>query len=188
MLWWRLAPTVPLPALAAGSMIEPRRDLPDFNLIDHEGRAFTRERLLGSWSLLYFGYTQCPDACPATLATLAGLQKRLRSAGGGPLPRVVFISVDTARDTPQQLARYVPYFDPGFIGVTAQDQGAVEALARTLGVVVLRDARGDGRYSIDHTDALFVIDPRGRLAAILNGPFVADSLQGDYQRVVAARG
>lgn len=166
-------------------MLEPRRNLPDFTLIDHQGRTFARARLQGTWSLLFFGYTQCPDICPATLATLATLAQNLRAAGGAQPPQVVFISVDAARDTPAQLARYVPYFDPAFIGVTARDQAGIESVARDLGVAVILNRRADGSYTVDHSAALLVVDPRGRLAAVLTGPFTVASLQADFLRIVA---
>jgi protein SCO1 len=185
-LMWRQPAFVAAPALVTGTMLAPRRELPDFTLIDHQGRTFTRSNLRGGWALLFFGYTNCPDVCPATLATLATVEKHLRAAGAAPRPKVVFVSVDAARDTPAQLGRYVPYFDPEFVGVTAKDQPTIEALARDLGVVVLLRYRPDGTYSVDHSSAIFVVDPNGKLAAILTGPFTADALQGDIGRIVAS--
>jgi protein SCO1/2 len=185
-LMWRQSANSAAPALVTGTMLAPRRDLPDFTLIDHQGRTFTRVDLRGAWSLLFFGYTNCPDVCPATLSMLAIVEKHLRAAGAAPRPKVVFVSVDAARDTPAQLARYVPYFDPEFVGVTAKDQPTIEALARDLGIVVLISHRPDGTYSVDHSSAIFVVDPSGRLAAILTGPFTVDTLQADIGRIVAS--
>jgi protein SCO1 len=185
-LMWRQPTFIAAPALVTGTMLEPRRELPDFTLIDHQGRTFTRSSLRGGWSFLFFGYTNCPDVCPATLATLATLEKHLRAAGAAPRPKVVFVSLDAARDTPAQLARYVPYFDPEFVGVTAKDQPTIEGLARDLGIVVLISHRRDGTYSVDHSSAILVVDPSGKLAAILTGPFTADALQGDFGRIAAS--
>jgi protein SCO1 len=135
---------------------------------------------------MFFGYTNCPDFCPATLTTLASMQKRLRAAGS-PLPQVVFVSVDARRDTPAQLAKYVPYFDPGFIGLTAADQPGIEAVAKKLGVgVIIRPADG-ANYTVDHSGAIFVVDPTGHIAAILSGPFTVDALLGDFRHIVAAQ-
>jgi protein SCO1/2 len=173
--------------LATGSYLSPRRALPNFSLIDQRGHSFGPEDLRGRWSFLYFGYTNCPDACPTTLTTLAAMEKRLRVGGAASLPRVVFVSVDAKRDTPAQLAKYVPYFDPDFLGVTAADQPAIEDLARKLGVAVfLSSPNFDGSYTVDHSGEIFVVDPEGKLAAILNGPFTAAALQSDYQRLVAS--
>jgi protein SCO1/2 len=117
------------------------------------------------------------------------MEKRLRAANAPVLPQVIFVSVDAKRDTPAQLDKYVPYFDPGFIGLTAVDQPSIEAIAKNLGVaVVIQPAGADGNYTVDHSGALFVIGPDGRIAAILTGPFSVAALQGDFQRIVAARG
>jgi protein SCO1/2 len=174
--------------LTTGTFITPGRELPDFSLIDQQGRVFGPADLRGHWSLLFFGYTNCPDLCPTTLTTLAAMQKRLREAKASVLPRVIFVSVDAKRDTPAQMAKYVPYFDPAFIGLTAPDQPAIEAVANRLGVGVIIRPASDGNYTVDHTGAIFVVNPDGRLTAILSGPFGVADLQGDFQRIVAARG
>jgi protein SCO1/2 len=184
LLWHHPAPPV---ELTTGSILSPTRPLPDFSLIDQRGRAFGTADLRGHWSMLFFGYTNCPDFCPTTLTTLAAMQKRLRMAKAAVLPQVIFVSVDAKRDTPAQLAKYVPYFDPGFIGLTAADQPAIEALAKKLGVAAIIRPAADGNYTVDHSGVIFVIDPEGKLAAILSGPYSAGALQADFQRIVAAR-
>jgi protein SCO1/2 len=133
---------------------------------------------------MFFGYTNCPDFCPTTLAMLAALEKQLRTANVVP-PQVIFVSVDAQRDTPAQLAKYVPYFDPEFIGLTAADQPAIEAMAKKWGVAVMIQPAKDGNYTVDHSGAIFVIDPSGKLTAILSGPFTLDALQSDLKRIVA---
>jgi protein SCO1/2 len=185
VLWHRSAPAV---ELTTGSFISPSRELPDFSLIDGQGRAFGVPNLRGHWSMLFFGYTNCPDFCPTTLTTLAAMRKRLRADGAAVLPDVIFVSVDAKRDTPAQLAKYVPKFDPDFIGLTAVDQPSIEAVAKKLGVAVSILPAADGNYMVDHSGAIFVLNPDARLTAILTGPFSADALRGDFQRVVAARG
>jgi protein SCO1/2 len=184
-LWRHRAPAVDL---TTGTMITPSRELPDFSLIDQQGRPFRSADLRGRWSMLFFGYTNCPDLCPTTLATLAAMEKRLRAAKAPVLPQVIFVSVDAKRDTPAQMAKYVPYFDPGFIGLTAPDQPSIEAVAKKLGVGVIIEPAVDGKYTVDHSGAIFVVDPAGKIAAILSGPFGVDALQGDFQRIVAAGG
>jgi protein SCO1/2 len=184
-MWRHRAPAV---HLTTGSFVTLERALPDFSLIDQQGRVFGSANLRGHWSLLFFGYTNCPDFCPTTLTTLAAMQKRLRAAKASVLPQVIFVSVDAKRDTPAQMAKYVPYFDPEFIGLTAADQPSVEAVAKNLGVSVIIQPASDGAYTVDHSGAIFVFNPDGRLTAILSGPFSVEALQGDFQRIVAARG
>jgi protein SCO1 len=173
--------------LTTGTYLAPRRALPDFSLIDQRGQPFGPKNLRGHWSMLFFGYTNCPDFCPATLTTLAAMEKRLRAQGAPQRPQVIFMSVDAKRDTPQQLAKYVPYFDPEFIGITGTDQPTIEAVARKLGVGVIIQPKSDGSYTVDHSGAIFVLDPGGRLAAILTGPFTVEALQADFLRIVAGR-
>jgi protein SCO1/2 len=182
-LFWRHQQTVP--QLVTGTWLAPSRALADFSLIDQQGRHFGSANLRGHWSIMFFGYTNCPDFCPTTLSTLAALQKQLRQEKGAVLPQVLFVSVDAKRDTPAQLAKYVPYFDPSFIGLTAADQPSIEEVARKLGVAVVITPSPDGGYSVDHSGALFVLDPEGRLAALLTGPFTVQALAGDWQRITA---
>jgi len=179
----------PKPAmeLSTGTWLAPSRVLPDFSLIDNQGRSFGPANLHGHWSLMFFGYTNCPDFCPTTLTTLAAVEKRLRAANAEAPPQVIFVSVDAKRDTPAQLAMYVPYFDPDFIGLTAADQPAVEGLARKWGVAVVIRPATDGNYTVDHSGNIFVIDPAGKLTAILTGPFTVDALLSDIKRIVAGR-
>jgi protein SCO1/2 len=173
--------------LTTGTFLTPSRALPDFSLIDQQGRNFGAANLRGHWSLMFFGYTNCPDFCPTTLTTLAAMNKRLRAAKSPAPPQVIFVSVDAKRDTPAQLAKYVPYFDPEFIGLTAADQPGIEAVANKLGVGVVIQPTSDGNYTVDHSGAIFVLNPDGRLTAVLTGPFSVDALQADFQRIVAAR-
>jgi protein SCO1/2 len=182
-LFWRHQPAAP--QLVTGTRLEPSRALADFTLIDQQGRKFGSANLRGHWTIMFFGYTNCPDFCPTTLSTLAALQKQLRSIKGAVLPQVVFVSVDAKRDTPAQLAKYVPYFDPSFIGLTAADQPSIEAVAKDLGVAVIITPTQDGNYTVDHSGELFVVDPDGRLAALLSGPFTTQTLAGDWQRITA---
>jgi protein SCO1/2 len=170
--------------LTTGTWLTPSRRLAEFSLIDQHGRTFGNANLHGRWSVLFFGYTNCPDFCPTTLTTLAAIQKQLRAAHTV-APQVVFVSVDARRDTPAQLAKYVPYFDPQFIGLTAADQPGIEAVARELGVAVIIQPGTDGNYTVDHSGALFVVNPEGRLAAILTGPFTVDALRVDLLRMIA---
>src|SRR5579883_2309501 len=100
-LMWQRA-RAPAVELATGTVLSPPRRMPDFSLIDQHDAPFSEARLRGHWTLMFFGYTNCPDFCPTTLVTLAALDKRLR-AEGAPRPQVVFVSVDAARDTPAQI-------------------------------------------------------------------------------------
>jgi protein SCO1 len=181
--WWPAQSVV----LASGTILAPARALADFSLIDNQGHSFGSKNLRGHWSLMFFGYTNCPDYCPATLTTLAAMQKQLRSANTVAPPQVLFVSVDAKRDTPAQLNEFVPNFDPEFIGLTAASQSAIEALAKQWGVAVNIETAANGNYIVDHSAVIFVIDPAGKLAAILTGPFTVEAMRSDFVRIVAGR-
>src|SRR5580658_7819798 len=130
------SPPRPPLALASGTILAPARPLADFSLIDNQGRSFGAANLRGHWSLTFFGYTDCPDYCPTTLTTLAALEKQLRADKALAPLRVIFVSVDAKRDTPAQLEKYVPYFDPEFVGLTAPDQSTIESTVKKWNVFV----------------------------------------------------
>ena len=159
-----------------------------FALEDQNGRAFGLDRLRGHWTLLFFGYTNCPDICPVTLAVLENALTLMRKADAdAELPQVVFVSVDPKRDTPEHLGAYVSHFDPSFVGVTGSDAN-LAAFAGQLGALyVLGDADAEGQYSVDHTAALFLIDPRGHLVALFQAPHAADVLARDIPRIEALK-
>jgi protein SCO1/2 len=160
------------------------RAIPGFSLVDQAGQPFGPERLKGHWSMMFFGYTQCPDLCPTTLATLAAARRELADLPDSESPQPVFISIDPARDTPDKLAGYVKFFDPALTGVTGE-AGAIEALTRQLGVaVVVGKPDASGNYTISHSATLFLVDPQGRLAGIFSAPHTPDGIAHDYRLVM----
>lgn len=131
-----------------------------FRLVDDEGRARNQTLLLGKWSVVYFGYTFCPDVCPATMTALATAEARL--GAGAPGLQVVFVTVDPARDTPAQLRAWLadPSFPRHVVGLTGTP-AQVAAVAHQYGVYFRR--RGAGRdYGVDHTSILYLINPAGQ--------------------------
>lgn len=175
------------PALEQATLFDAPRALPAFALVDQAGHPFGPERLRGHWSFVFFGFVNCPDLCPTTLATLAAARKALGDLPAGDVPAVVFVSVDPGRDTPGILGRYVEYFDPAFTGATGT-RGAIEALTAALGVaVIIGPPAADGSYAVDHSAAIFLVDPAARVAALFGAPHEAAAIARDYRRIVAAR-
>jgi protein SCO1 len=164
----------PPPSLAAGTQLPKPRTLQDFTLTDIDGQPVTLATLRGQPSLLFFGFTQCPDVCPTTLAMLASVRERARDAQ----LRIVLVSVDPERDTPERLGAYVRAFDPSFTGLTGT-VAEVEQLARQLGVAAVRVPRPGGDYTIDHSAALLWLDREARLTTIFTPPFNIESLARD---------
>lgn len=169
----------PAPQLQRATVLpDGPRQLPPFQLQDQDGRPFSHAQLKGHWTLLFFGYTHCPDICPLTLAEAKGFSDRTASTPYGGDTRVVFVSVDPKRDTPDRLKRYVKYFHPAFVGVTgAREQ--LDLLTRAVGIFYAYRGEGDD-YSVDHSSAIVLLDANGDLRALFSAPHTADVLAGDY--------
>jgi protein SCO1/2 len=132
---------------------------PDFHLSDVSGRARSLADFRGKVVLVFFGYTHCPEVCPTTMADLAQVMRKL-----GPDAKkvqVIFITLDPARDTPQLLAKFVPYFDPTFIGLYGDEKATAQA-AQSFGVSYRKHIEKDGSYTIDHTDSTYLVGPGGK--------------------------
>jgi protein SCO1 len=175
------------PGVATATVLTPPRPLPPLDLIDHDNRAFDAARLRGHWTFMFFGFTSCPDVCPTTLTALAQTQKLLAGLPDALRPQVVLISVDPERDTPERLAAYVKAFDPSFVGVTAA-RAAVEDLARQMGVLVAISKLDGGNYTVEHSAAIFLINPDGALHALTSPPHVPKVIAEDYRRIATHAG
>jgi len=171
--------------LAKATLLTPPRPLPQFALLDHTGAAFDPAQLKNHWSLLFFGFTRCPDVCPTTLGVLAQVEKSLADLPVAQRPQVILVSVDPQRDTPEQLAAYVRFFSPSFRGVTGTQQ-AIDSLTRALGVPVAisKSPSGNGDYTVDHSAAIFLIDPQGALRALFSTPHVPAVIAADYRLIL----
>lgn len=166
------------PKLASGTWLPQPKPLADFALTDESGQPYTRALLTAAPTLVYFGFTHCPDVCPTTLLKLAQLR---REAALGSL-RVVLFSVDPQRDTPEVLARYVHAFDPAFHGATgAPDE--IARVARNFGVAVNRVELPGGDYTMDHSAVVFLV-AHGGVAAIFTPPFEVPALAADLRKLV----
>jgi protein SCO1/2 len=148
--------------------------LAGFELADQRGQSFGPQRLHGQWSLLFFGYMQCPDVCPTTLMALREMRRLQAQDPRRALPQVVFISLDPDYDHPEVMAPYLEFFDPDFTGVT----GSLDALQPlTAALHIMRVERLEGSVrSIDHTSSVIVVDPHGRAIGALSPPHQPSSL------------
>jgi protein SCO1/2 len=174
----------PGPAWQHAVAVEPPRALADFELIDHHQQRFDRDRFRGDWTLVMVGFTHCPDICPTGLTQLSILQQRLaeREAELG----VVFVSVDPGRDTPETLAEYVGFFGQDLLGATGhRDQ--LRRLGDSLDFAWVRVPMGEGRYTVDHSGALALIDPHARLVAYFLPPLDLAAIEADLGPVLARR-
>lgn len=180
------APGAPaLPALQSGVLFPQSRPILPFELSRSDGGKLTLADWTGRWTIVFFGYTNCPDVCPTTLATFGQVWKKLEPATRERL-RFDFVSVDPARDTPEQLARYVGYFNKDFVAATGNDE-ALMPLTRALGLVYSREAPVDGTYAVDHSASAVLIDPDGREVGLLRPPFDAAKIAADLETLAKAR-
>ncbi len=165
------------PQLTSGTWLPQSRASGTVSLVDQSGASFTQAQLRGAASLIYFGFTNCPDVCPTTLAKLAQVER----SGVVPNLRVIFITVDPMRDRPAVLAPYVRAFDARFIGLTGPPS-AIRELAARLGVAYERVDLPGGDYTIDHSAVVLLLDQAGRVVAVFTAPFDASRLEEDLRR------
>ena len=189
LLWflyqqWQ-APVAPAtPAIEHGTWLTPAQIIPDYQLLDHRGEDFTPARLDGHWTFMFFGFTHCPDVCPTTMALLNNVAQRVQKEQL-PAPQVVFVSVDPARDSMEQLSRYVPYFNEDFIGVTGT-MVEINRMTRNLGIVYAYDEpkEAGGAYDVEHSAAILLFNPAGHYTAMFGAPHSAAGLASDYVRIL----
>jgi protein SCO1 len=165
------------PRLTSGTWLPQPRAVRDFALTDSTGRAFTRASLAGAPSLVFFGFTNCPDVCPATLLKLA----QVRRAAALPALRMLLVSVDPQRDTPALLGTYLHAFDPQFLGLTGDPQ-SIAGLAADFGVAVNRVGLPGGDYTVDHSAVVFLLDAGARIVAVFTPPFEVSPLAADLRQ------
>lgn len=165
--------------------------LEGFTLIDGNKQSFTEQHFIDKWSLVFVGYTFCPDICPTTLSDLAQIYPELIAVSDK--TQVVFVSADPARDTPERLKTYTEYFNPNFIPVTADHEQLMPAVQQ-LGLIYGIFDREASNYLVDHSASIALVNPKGQLHAsfrpdfdeasempLVNGP----ELVNNFSRIVA---
>ncbi len=171
--------------LQSGTALSPARPLPEFQLLRQDGVAVGRDEFRSRWTLVFFGFSHCPEVCPTTLAMLAGLQQSLAATvPDGQVPGIALFSADPERDSPAVLEAYLAGFGTGFRGYTGTPE-AMRAFATALGVPYQQVPMGDD-YMVDHSAAIFLINPQAEVAALFQPPHVSAQLQADYMQVLSA--
>jgi len=163
---------------------EPRQ-LTAFELAEADGKKLNLKRLADKWTLLFFGYTSCPDVCPMTLAVLKAVYKRLAEHPQIQAnTQVVFISVDPGRDSPEHIAKYVAYFDKSFVGVTGS-VGGIDDFAKQLSAgYVKEEPDEDGAYQVNHTGSIYLIGPDQRVHGAFAPPHRPKAITEQYLEVL----
>lgn len=167
-----------LPGIDSGIVMDQPKSLPDFELVTHQEKKLTRDDFRGQWSLLFTGFTSCPDICPATISILKTLENKLLVTGTD--IEMYLLSVDPERDTPDIMNSYLGLFSQSLTGIT----GSLNEVGRfcdEIGLSFIHIPETEGRYSIEHSGALVLIDPRARVAAYFKPPFDTDQMARDLQ-------
>ena len=167
---------------------QPRAIKP-FELTDHTGQLFTKAQLKDKWSLVFLGYTSCPDICPTTLQNLGFIYDDLKAIANN--SQVLLVTVDPYRDTQEKLNQYIPYFNSEFIALRGE-HSALFPFARNLGLMYAISDEGEG-YLVDHSASIVLINPDGNIISIFKpeqevGKVLAidnEKLLSDYQKIVA---
>ena len=178
------------PQLEAVTLLPQPRELPAFNLRQSDGTPLVAGELAGHWTLVFLGFTFCPDVCPTTLAELAQAQKQWETMPESTRPRVLFVSVDPERDTPGKTGEYAHAFHPDTLAATA-DVPALEKFATSLGFVFMKAPGANFEhnpqdYSVDHSAHIAVLDPQGRLAGLIRPPLQPQAIADDLLRLTAS--
>lgn len=157
-------------------LFDPPRAFDPPRLVDQEAQPFDGSAFAGQWSVLFFGFTYCPDVCPATLSLLRQVEQQLQPGGGATRPvRIYLTSVDPARDTPAVLKPYLAHFGADFTGLTGEFLD-VHRFATQLNIPFRKNMAADGSYSVDHSANLVLINPQGHFAGFVTPPFDREKL------------
>ena len=169
-----------------GTILSTARKIVIPDLTKDNGEKFTLDDLTGQWHLLFFGYTHCPDICPTTMTVLAQA-KKTATTKKQMFPQIVFVTVDPERDTVAMLGEYIRYFDKDFIGVTG-DKDLIKAFTLQMSVVYMKmpvaENSDAGDYLVDHSSAILLLNPDGKLVASFKTPHDANNILKDFQTVV----
>lgn len=160
------------------SLLWPAKELKDFSLVDHNNKVFSKKNLAGKWSLVFFGYTSCPDICPTTLQVLANSYKKISALKSSNPVQIVFVSIDPVRDKPQdkpdKLKDYISFFHKDFIGVTGEHKKLLE-LTKQLGAAFeIKISPASGKYEVAHTPIIFIMNPEAKFNGFVRPPHTRD--------------
>jgi protein SCO1/2 len=165
-------------------LISPARVLPGYELTLSDGSALRPATLAGHWTVVFLGFTHCPDVCPTTLAELAKAQKGWAGLPAAIRPRLLFVSVDPERDSPARTGEYARFFHADTLAATG-DPAAVAGFAQAMGLVYAKVPLDQGDYTMDHSATLVVLDPQGRQAGLIRPPLRWQDIDRDLRLLAA---
>lgn len=165
-----------------GSLIDPPAPLADFKLIDQQGQPFHMSDLKGKVVLIYFGYTDCPEECPTTMALFKQVKDELGSQADR--ARFIFITVDPERDTTQVMGKYLASFDPSFIGLGGSPSD-LAPVWKEFGMAVAKGpVDSAGNYAMEHSNFIYAIDQTGNLRLTYAYGVEKDAILSDVRHLI----
>lgn len=173
------------PEYTLATVLTPAQALNDFKLTASNGQTFTPASFLGNWTLMFFGYSRCPDICPSTLMMITQLFRDYDKLNAKTALSFVFVSLDPHSDTPASLDQFVKKFDPTFIGLTGDPQN-INALAKSCRVHRFPEFSSSktSTQKIDHSASLLLINPEGHLQAVFSPPYTALGIAEDIHKLI----
>jgi len=168
--------------LSAGTSLARGHKLPEFSLIDMDGKPFTRSSFDNRWSFIFFGYSSCPDLCPTTLQAMQQISQRLRN---NPVLQFVFITIDPDNDTQQRLKEYLQqdkFRGTSFVGVTGKKTD-ITALTQAIGIHMAQEKAPEAEH-IEHSGTIILINPQGELAAVFSGSDRPHAIAHDFKELL----
>jgi protein SCO1/2 len=162
-------------------VLDQPRIFSDFELIDHRGEVFNIDRFRDIWTIVFFGFTNCPDICPTTLAVLNDTYSKMKESEKEKL-QVVMISLDPERDTVEALADYVPYFNEQFIGVTG-NKHLIRRLTAEINIAYNKVPLAGDDYTVDHSTQLVLINPKGHYHGFFKAPHSETMLRSTWRSI-----
>jgi len=175
-----------IPANLDATVLPHARPLTGFSLLDKNNQPFTPQQLNGHWSFLFFGFTNCPDVCPTTLKVMQAVWATLPTKKGEPgHPQLYFVSVDPDRDNSQNLKPYVEFFNPEFNAVTGK-LNEIDKLTNQIGILYgydEKDGDKDKDYIVNHSAQIILVDPKGRMRAVISPPHIAKTIAANFQTI-----
>lgn len=157
--------------------------LTSVELVDHNNQPFTEANFKDKWTLVYVGYTFCPDACPIALTTLNQVWSQIEHLQSK--TATMLVSVDPTRDTPEHLNNYIKYFNTNFTAATGEPAAIKSFADQVKANYSIPEDKSDPNYLIDHSSTIILIDPDASVHAVFTSPQTAEAVARDYSKLVA---
>ena len=166
------------PSLITGKILVRPMEIDNFELIDQNNEAFNKKSLEGGWTVLFFGYTNCPDVCPTTIYKLAEIKNGIKEDLPSANFNTVLVTLDPDRDSAERLDEYIGYFDETMLGVTGTYEN-IQSFTSSLSVFYQRINKEEC-YDFNHTASIFVFDKDGSLFATMSPANTVGELESDF--------